>query len=790
MKPVFRIVAIVVAVILVLFGVLVAYLSFVFDPNDYRERIANEVEARTGRSLAIEGDIGLSVFPWIGIQLGRTQLGNAEGFGDTPFARVEEVELSAKLLPLLRSEIEIDRIVLNGLDLNLERNADGRTNWEDLVSGEGEEASPTEPRSPAEDAAGGIAAIVVSGIEISDSRVHFKDNAAAVEYLIEDFDLQTGEVSPGKDFPLEMGFDVVLSEPQLTGRMDVDGIANFDPDARKFVLDDLDLNFSGAGDALPDGRAEVALKGGIAVDLASENAAFENIDLHYLGVDKEAKLTGDVAANLAEELYVLEGLKLTFVGKGEDLPGGGLEATLTGSSVSANMKTGSAALNDLVLNAYGVEARTSLKGEDIATNPSFSGPLEVAQFNVRTVLDAMGVDVPETADADVLKRASLSANIAATDTSAGLHDLVVVLDDSTLSGELSVADFARQALRFDLALDAINVDRYLPEQTADDADGRQGSGGSGEQPENGNPAGAALAVLDPAVLRGLDVAGKITVGHLTVNGMDASDIAVQINAQGDVLKLEPLAASLYGGHYSGAASFDGRSDTLGVSTRNKLSGVQIGPLLTDLQGEASKLIGRAEIDSSLSARGNDVDAIKRTLSGNAGFKFLDGAVKGVNIAHYLREAQARIQGEPVPEMNEPNQTDFTEISGSAKITDGIVRNDDLDLRSPLLRVHGEGSVNLPQETIDYLVRASVVASLAGQGGAGLDQLKGVTVPIRVSGTFDQPSYTLDVQSLLSGAVKQKVQEEIDDAVQERLQEKVSPELQEKIQKGLGGLFGR
>src|SRR5690606_15464334 len=117
--------------------------------------------------------------------------------------------------------------------------------------------------------------------------------------------------------------------------------------------------------------------------------------------------------------------------------------------------------------------------------------------------------------------------------------------------------------------------------------------------------------------------------------------------------------------------------TLALNTRNTLTGVQIESLLTDLQGEASKLAGRAEINAALSARGNDVDAIKRTLSGDAGFKFLDGAIKGINVAHYLRQAQARIKGEPAPEMNEANQTDFTAMSGTAKIANGVVQNNDL-----------------------------------------------------------------------------------------------------------------
>src|SRR5690606_8227086 len=106
---------------------------------------------------------------------------------------------------------------------------------------------------------------------------------------------------------------------------------------------------------------------------------------------------------------------------------------------------------------------------------------------------------------------------------------------------------------------------------------------------------------------------------------------------------------------------------------------------------------------------------------------------------------------------------------------GVARNEDLDVRSPLLRVGGKGSANIPEETIDYTIRASVVASLSGQGGAGMENLKGVTVPIKVSGTFSNPSFGLDLQNLMSDAVKQQAQEKLKGAVQEKL----SPELKEK-----------
>lgn len=704
MKSLVRIVVVVVGVVIVLFALVAAYLAFVFDPNDYRERISSEVEKHTGRSLVIDGDIGLSVFPWLGVEIGRTQLGNAPGFGDSPFARIEEVEVRARLMPLLRSELEVDRVVLRGVELNLERNADGRTNWDDLAA-RGKGASPEDPApsSPGE-AAGAVGAIVVAGVEIDDARVRFVDRQAGADYAINGFALKTGEVRPGERFPLEMGFDVAISEPGLDGRVDLKGDVLFDLAGPKVDVDGLELGFSGKGAALPGGEARVTVNAELALDMA----------------------------------------------------------------------TGVAAIEGLVIRAYEVEARGQLVGKGLNASPSFSGNLEVPELDPRKILAALDIAVPKATDDKVLRKASFSTRIEATQSSANLRDIVAVLDDSRLSGELSVADFAKQALRFDLALDSINIDRYVPPSP----DGKDKAPGDG--------AGAAAAALDPAVLRGLDVVGKFTVGKLIASGLTMSDISVEVRAQGGVLRLEPLAAKLYEGSYAGSANFDGRGQTLSVALGNQLAGVQVGPLLRDLAGAEERLTGNANVDSRLQARGNDVDAIKRSLAGNVDFRFLDGSVKGINVAQFLRQAQARISGKPAPAAGESNQTDFSQLTGTLQITDGIARNDDLDLRSPLLRVGGKGSVNIPQESIDYVVRASVVASLAGQGGEGLDNLKGVTVPIKVSGSFDKPSFGLDIESLVTDQVKQQAREKLEGAVQEKL----TPQLQENLQKGLGGLLRR
>ncbi len=92
----------------------------VVDPNDFKDEIAQVVESKTGRGLAIEGDLGLSVFPWLGLEIGPTSLSNAPGFSEAPFAQMDAVEVRVKLMPLLRKELEMDTVLLKGLRLSLE----------------------------------------------------------------------------------------------------------------------------------------------------------------------------------------------------------------------------------------------------------------------------------------------------------------------------------------------------------------------------------------------------------------------------------------------------------------------------------------------------------------------------------------------------------------------------------------------------------------------------------------------------------------------------------------------
>jgi AsmA protein len=177
------------------------------------------------------------------------------------------------------------------------------------------------------------------------------------------------------------------------------------------------------------------------------------------------------------------------------------------------------------------------------------------------------------------------------------------------------------------------------------------------------------------------------------------------------------------------------------------------------------------------------DQIRQTLNGTAGFEFTDGAVKGVNIASLIRSARAKIKGEPVPEQTGPNQTDFALMKGTATITKGTVKNDDLLLKSPLLRITGAGKVSLPKETIDYTLTTKFVGSLKGQGGEEMAELKGVSIPVHVGGTFSKPTYVPDLAAVLSDAAKAEVQKKVEKETK-KLQKKLGDDLTDKLLKDL------
>jgi AsmA protein len=764
-------------------------IPLLFDPNDFKPEIEHRVLDRTGRELNIEGNIELTYFPWLGLRLGRVVLANPPGHAQPLFASIEQADLHARVSALLRRELQIDTVVLHGLHTNLSVDADGRGNWDDLSAlaeqhPQAAGAVRQQQAAAAEQQNGDefrfIREVSVNGLDLRDAYIDWQDAASGQHYRLSDLSLQTGAIRPGAPVDIDSRFQLQASDPALTARVLLKSRLEFDPAEQKLYLRDLDLQTtdlqSSAGDASPVANANVNLTGAVDVDIDDQTLAIEGLALTadlQGDIAGTLELKGDVGANLLFQQYRVEHLALDADLSGTDLPDGGLRLALTANSTADLIKQ-SLTVADLDLTLAGLKITATVNAESLLTQPRFSGPLEIAPFNPRDLLQRLGRTAPATADAAVLSRASLAAQFVASVNTLTLDPLILRLDDSTLQGRLSVPDFRGPALRYDLRLDAIDVDRYLaPPATA---------AAKVSTPGAATARRAAQGELPLAALRPLNIDGTLRIGRLGINRLQIDNAVLPLQAAAGVLSLSPASAELYGGRYRGNVLLDAGGDQPVISLNEALTGIQAGPLLQALAGE-ERLLGTANATAQLTMRGATAAAIRDSLNGIAQFQFSDGAYQGVNIAQMLRQAQATLTGQPLPADDAPLRTDFSELRFSLRFQDGMVSNDDLSAKSPLLRISGQGSADLVSEQLDYGVMATAVASAEGQGGAELGDLRGIAVPIRISGTLTEPQYGLDLEALAKLHAEKLLEEEKDKLVQqaqEKLQEKVEQELGDKI----------
>jgi AsmA protein len=712
---------IVFALVILVGAALTAAVVFI-DPNDYKPEIAAAVKEQTGRELNIGGKIDLTVFPWLGLELNDVSLGNAPGFSEPVFARIGKAELRVNIMPLLQKRVEVGTVVLDGMRVNLERLENGSTNWEDLSGKPGKTAADTP--GPGETGDGpGNAGVGLAALAVDGVR-------------ISDGSLSFRDATTGNRASLE-NMEVSVSEIALKTPFAV--TVGFDiTNARPSLATRVDLN----GKAVLDPKDAVY--------------AFRDMDLNLAG-------TGDI------------------------FPGGRIDL-IAGGTVQADLNKETMDLTDLTVGIYELDLAGKVSGSSILSSPNFNGTLALAEFSPGALLTALGQSAPVTTDPEALSSARMDLTFATTPDSAEVTDLNLNLDDTTFTGTASVRNFAAPAIAFTLAGDTIDVDRYMPprsESTAGPGTSDQ-TGASGTKKaaskQSAAPTGAGIP-LPVEQLRSLDLEGRVKLDGLKVNNLNLSDLLVNIAAKKGRITLDPVHTSLYQGRLKGSTVLDVRGESPAVTITEDLTGVQVGPLLADMTGKDT-LTGTTRSSATLTTSGLTPDAMKANLSGTLSFGFEDGSLKGINIPKMLRDGVTRIKG-GTPDPSEVNETDFSSLTGTATVTRGVVDNRDLLMMSPLMRVGGEGQVNLSQEKIDYLLKATVVKSLKGQKGEPLSELAGLTAPIRITGSFADPKFGLDMAALLKESAVQKGVEELEKKMGEDLKEKLPEGLEPgKLLKGL------
>lgn len=229
-------------------------LPLLFDSEDVKRAITREVSQRTGREFRIDGPLEISVFPWLAVKAEQLSLGNAPGFTGEPLARIGQARVGVALMPLLHKRLVADRVELHGLVLNLEVDANGHSNWEDLASS---------GAAPGEGSHGLFSAPQIAGLDIVDGQLEFRDRQAGSDYAVSQLDLQTGALGGGAPVPVQLSLD--LADRAAGSTLGLGFSADVTPGARlrRFDLSGVKLELSPGGfrDPLvlnaPAGRADL-----------------------------------------------------------------------------------------------------------------------------------------------------------------------------------------------------------------------------------------------------------------------------------------------------------------------------------------------------------------------------------------------------------------------------------------------------------------------------------------------------------------------------------------------------
>lgn len=260
-------------------------LLLLLDPNDFRDDIAAKVEASTGRTLQIEGDLSVSLFPWLAVEMGRTRLGNAQGFGSEPFASFESARLSVRLMPLLlRREIAVGTAALDSMRLNLAVNAQGTGNWEDLG------ADGTEPATADDSAGQGLGGLDIASVEIRDAEIFYRDAAADAEYHLQNVTLTTGRIAFGDAFDLNSEFDFSAMPADLQGRLAVSARTTVANDMASVAFANLNVAGTVAGIAAEPAEVQLASER-LRADLNASKLDPAVLTFAALGIEGSADIT-------------------------------------------------------------------------------------------------------------------------------------------------------------------------------------------------------------------------------------------------------------------------------------------------------------------------------------------------------------------------------------------------------------------------------------------------------------------------------------------------------------------
>ncbi len=651
----------------------IAAFVFTFDPNDYKAQLTQAVEQQTGRTLSIEGDISLSLFPWIGLEVGKLTLSNAQGFSKNDFARIDQLDIKVKVLPLLKRDIVVHKIRLHGLSASLETHKDGKTNWQDLA--QSADTGDTEIKDEKETSGQpALAGLLVNGIELVGANIQWIDDQSGTHAAISDLNLETGNIQFDTWVPLTFSAHVNNNKPEVDARIKLDTKLKFNRELTVFDISDFDLG----------------------VNALMKSIAAERIDVRLQ------------------------------------------------TAAHADLQQQKASLDKLKLSAFGAELMADLAITGLDSTPTATGTVATNEMNPRVLAKKFGIELPVSANSSRLGVATLTARIDANASRAKLSDIQLRLDESTLKGVVNIPDIAKQSVRYQLTLDRIDVDSYLPPVVDEPA----------AVPPVTPVADEDIEIALPVeMMRTLDIDGELKVAAMRVKAIDITDVQLVTKADKGVITVSPINMKMLQGTLNAQAVVDVRKDTryqFKLITAEMLPGPLINPLLVGILGyqDISIAGGTAAVNVDVKSAGQWLSELKRSATGDLRLDVNKTVVSGVDIDYFTRNSvgdflaarNINVSSDWRGSYKPKQKTAFDSIVATAIISGGQVVNDKLAINSSRIKVNGDGVIDIMKNSIDE--KLLVELNMERQQNIE-DKVLAKPVPVHIHGPFEQLKFEVD-----------------------------------------------
>jgi AsmA protein len=431
-----------VAAVVVLLVAAVVIVAATFDPNEYKSVATDAFAARTGRTLAIDEDLRLAYFPWLAVETGGLTVGNAAGFGAQPFATVRQVAARVKLVPLLSRRVEIGTVVLDGVTLNLARDASSSGNWEDFLAGTS--APEPTPQPSTEPGAISIDNFAIEGVRVTDGNVYWHENTSELRYSVTGLSLTTGGIGSGEPVAFDAALNFADAASGLTAALEASAVVAAAASG-SVTATDVEAGVTVEAGGAP-ARSVVATAERIAFDRAAQTLAVEGLvteaagaraawQLSGSGLLTNALVEGSVTVDAPELATLLQQLQVSVPAS---LATGELGALRLSSQFAFQQEPQAVRLTGLDGEALGVGVRgegTLTAGNEVA------GRVTIAEFTPTAALQALLREtVPPSIDVAALGPLALQTSFATSLDSgrASARDLRLTALGATVTGNVEV----------------------------------------------------------------------------------------------------------------------------------------------------------------------------------------------------------------------------------------------------------------------------------------------------------------------------------------------------------------